>query len=95
MTPAEVKGRIKAHEIAQKRAVEDADVLAWLIGSYVAHGFHDPRHYPKKPNAVTQTKPQPKSIMGDEDIKDALVVFAQAHNAAEKGKTHDLRRTTD
>ena len=88
MTPAEVKGRIKAHEISQKRAIEDADVLAWLIGSYVAHGFHDPKHYPKKPSAVVQTKPLPKGTMGDDDIKDALTVFAQAHNAAEKGKTH-------
>jgi hypothetical protein len=26
--------------------------------------------------------------MDDDDIKDALTVFAQAHNAAEKGKTH-------
>jgi hypothetical protein len=82
MTPAEVKGRIKAHE----RAIEDVDVLAWLIGAYVAHGFHDPKHYPKKPNAVVQTKP--KGTMDDDDIKDALTVFAQAHNAAEKGKTH-------
>jgi hypothetical protein len=88
MTPAEVKGRIKAHEIAQKRAVEDADVLAWLIGSYVAHGFHDPKHYPKKPNVVARAKPLPKGTMDDDDIKDALTVFAQTHNAAEKGKTH-------
>jgi hypothetical protein len=61
-------------------------VLAWLIGSYVAHGFHDPKHYPKKPNAVAQIKP--KGTMDDDDIKDALTAFAQAHNAAEKGKTH-------
>lgn len=86
MTPAEVKGRIKAHETAQKRAVEDADVLAWLIGHYAAFGFHDPKHYPKKPSA--QAKPLPKGTMDDDDIKDALTVFAQAHNAAEKGKTH-------
>ena len=88
MTPAEVKGRIKAHETAQKRAVEDADVLAWLIGHYAAFGFHDPKHYPKKPNAVAQAKPLPKGTMDDDDIKDALTVFAQAHNAAEKGKIH-------
>ena len=88
MTPAEVKGRIKAHEIAQKRAIEDADVLAWLIGHYAAFGFHDPKHYPKKPNAVARAKPLPKGTMDDDDIKDALTVFAQTHNAAEKGKTH-------
>ena len=88
MTPAEVKGRIKAHETAQKRAAEDADVLAWLIGSYVAHGFHDPKHYPKKPNVVAQAKPLPKGTMDDDDIKDALTVFAKAHNAAERDKTH-------
>ncbi len=88
MTPAEVKGRIKAHEIAQKRAVEDADMLAWLIGHYAAFGFHDPKHYPKKPNAVARAKPLPKGTMDDDDIKDALTVFAQTHNAAEKGKTH-------
>ena len=88
MTPAEVKGRIKAHEIAQKRAVEDADMLAWLIGHYAAFGFHDPKHYPKKPHAVAQAKPLPRGTMDDDDIKDALTVFAQAHNAAEKGKTH-------
>ena len=88
MTPAEVKGRIKAHEIAKKRAVEDADVLAWLIGHYAAFGFHDPKHYPKKPNAVARAKPLPKGTMDDDDIKDALTVFAQTHNAAEKGKTH-------
>ena len=86
MTPAEVKGRIKAHETAQKQAMLDADALAWMIGTYVAHGFHDPKHYPKKPNMVE--KPLPKGTMDDDDIKDALTVFAQAHNAAEKGKTH-------
>lgn len=86
MTPAEVKGRIKAHETARKQAMLDADALAWMIGSYVAHGFHDPKHYPKKPNMVVQEKP--KGTMDDDDIKDALTVFAQAHNAAEKGKTH-------
>ena len=88
MTPAEVKGRIKAHEIAQKRAIEDADMLAWMIGHYASFGFHDPKHYPKKPNMVVQAKPLPKGTMDDDDIKDALTVFAQTHNAAEKGKTH-------
>ena len=88
MAPAEVKGRIKAHETAQKRATEDADVLAWLIGHYAAFGFHDPKHYPKKPHVVAQAKPLPKGTMDDDDIKDALTVFAQAHNAAEKGKMH-------
>lgn len=88
MTPAEVKGRIKAREIAQKQATQDADALAWMIGSYVAHGFHDAKHYPKNPNMVVREKPLPKGTMDDDDIKDALTVFAQAHNAAEKGKTH-------
>jgi hypothetical protein len=88
MTPKEVKGRIRAHERAIKRETEDADLLAWLIGHYAGFGFHDIKHYPNSPNVIKHDAAMPEKEMEESDIKDALTVFAKAHNAAERDKTH-------
>ena len=91
MTPAEVKGRLKARETACKRELENMDSLAWMIGHYASFGYHDPKNYPRKSNIVAKDVQIPKDAMDDEEIKDTLTVFAQTHNAAERSKTHDLR----
>ena len=93
MTPAEVKGRLKARERAYKRNLEDMDALAWMIGHYAAFGYHDPKHYPCKANIVAKDASEPPKTMSESEIQDALTVFVLANNAAAKEKTHDNRGT--
>lgn len=87
MTPAEIKGRIKAREIDQKQAIQDADVLAWMIGSYASFAFHDPKHYPESAHLVKREMTLDDEEMEPEDMKDALTIFAQTHNAIEEAKS--------
>jgi hypothetical protein len=95
MTPAEVNGRIKAFVEGQNRVLEGHDTLAWMIGSYVAQGYHNPKKYPKKPDMV-KTKPRMTAPMEDDDIKAILTTFAQVHNVIEEGKNGgNAGRTTD
>jgi len=86
MTPAEIKGRIKAREIAQKQAMLDADLMAWMIGHYAAFGFHDPKNYPKSAQIIQRDMTLDDVEMETEDMKDALTIFAQTHNAVEGAK---------
>ena len=83
MTPAEIKGRIRAREIAQKQAIQDADVLAWMIGRYARLAFHDPNKYPESAHLVKNEMTLDDEEMEPEDMKDALTIFAQTHNAVE------------
>lgn len=86
MTPAEIKGRIKAREVTQKQAMLDADLMAWMIGHYAAFGFHDPKNYPKSAQIIQRDMTLDDVEMEPEDMKDALTIFAQAHNAVEGAK---------
>lgn len=86
MTPAEIKGRIKAREIAQKQAMLDADLMAWMIGHYASFGFHDPKNYPKSAHIIQRDMTLDDVEMEPEDMKDALTIFAQTHNAVEGAK---------
>jgi len=86
MTPAEIKGRIKAREVAQKQAALDADLMAWMIGHYAGFGFHDPKNYPKSAQIVRRDMTLDDEEMEPEDMKDALTIFAQTHNAVEGAK---------
>lgn len=63
-------------------------MLAWMIGHYAAFGFHDPKNYPKSAHLIQRDMTLGDEEMEPEDMKDALTIFAQAHNAAEKGKMH-------
>lgn len=85
MTPNEVRGRLKAHETALKRKLEDMDALAWAVGQYAAQGFHQPKKYPEKPQFVKHEVPITED-MEPEDVKDALISYAEIHNAIERDK---------
>ena len=85
MTPAEINGRIKAYSEAQNRAMERIDALAWMVGSYTAQGYHQPKKYPKKPDMV-KTKAKLLDEPEDEELmKDKLTAFASIHNTLEGG----------
>jgi hypothetical protein len=84
MTPAEISGRLMAHTATLNSQLEGYDTLAWMIGSYVAQGYHQPKKYPKKPDMVKvkqKTKP-----MDEESIRDTLIAFAEIHNEIEGAK---------
>ena len=84
MCPNEIKGRLKAFSVTQKVVLENYDILAWMIGSYVAHGHHDPKHYPRKPEMIK--KEVKIKVMDEESIKETLTTFATIHNSIEEGK---------
>ena len=90
MCPNEIKGRLNAFSKGIRRGFEGHDDLAWMIGSYVAHGFHDPKKYPKKPCMVKREIP----LKGNDDVKDALMMFADTHNKGVANGGH-AGRTTD
>lgn len=84
MTPAEINGRIAAYRANVNQRLEADDAFAWMVGAYVAQGFHQPKRYPKKPNMVKVQKPKPKKAhMDDDSMKAMLEVFAKTQNAAE------------
>ena len=83
-TPKEIQGRLKAHEKQQRTANERADLLAWMIGSYVAQGYHQPKKYPKKPRMIEVKLPDEPE---DEEImKSKLEAFANIQNTIEGAK---------
>lgn len=67
MCPAEVKGRLKALSVAKFDALESADRLAWMVGSYC---LTNPKRYPKKP-AIVKRKEELK-VMTDDEMKGAM-----------------------
>lgn len=77
---------MKAYQAQAERALESNDTLAWMIGSYVARGFHDPRKYPRKP--VFATKKQ-TTTMTDSDMKNAMREFAERHNREVNAGAHN------
>ena len=80
--------------MAQKRALEGFDDMAWMIGSYVGQAYHQPKKYPKKPSMVKRDLVIPDTEMEPDDMKDALMIFAQAHNK-EVANGGDAGRITD
>lgn len=52
LSPREIEWRFRA--LAQRRRMqgENIDLLAFLVGRYVALGFHAPKKYPRKPNSL-------------------------------------------
>ena len=70
----------------KKQAIQDADVLAWMIGHYDRLAFHDPNKYPESAHLVKKEMTLDDTEMEPEDMKDALTIFAQTHNAVEGAK---------
>ena len=86
MTPAEISGRLRAHRVTANQRMEESDALAWMIGSYVAQGYHQPKKYPKKPDMVKIQDIKPGKDMDDENIKTVLTAYAEIHNTIEGAK---------
>lgn len=86
MTPAEISGRLRAHRASENQRIEGYDTLAWMIGNYVAQGYHQPKKYPKKPDMVKAQGYKPAMDMDDENIKTVLTAYAEMHNAVEGAK---------
>lgn len=84
MTPAEAKGRMKAYSARLEQDIGNYDALAWMIGNYAACAYHDPKHYPKKPNMVKE-RPR-KGVQDEENMKDLLMTYAEIHNEVEVRK---------
>lgn len=81
MTPKEINGRMTAFSANIKREIEHKDILAWMIGNYVACGYHNPKKYPKKPTMSKEALPDKE--MGEDDMKTVLTTFAEIHNTIE------------
>jgi hypothetical protein len=84
MTPCEITGRLKAHAKAQREELERVDLTAWMIGSYVAQGYHQPKKYPKKPSMIE--KEIKIETEEPEIMKNKLMTFATIHNTIEGAK---------
>jgi hypothetical protein len=82
MTPYEINGRIEAYSANLQNKIEQMDTLAWMMGSYNAHAYHDPKKYPRKPS-MTKNKVKMGEPMPEESMKDMLEVFALIHNTVE------------
>jgi len=91
MTPKEVNGRMTAFASQQRKLLERLDTLAWMIGSYKAQAYHQPRKYPNKPSMVkTENKPRLESEPLDEEImKTILTAYAEVHNQIEEVNRRD------
>ena len=70
-----MNGRTRAYTKRLSMDMDSISVLAWLTGNYNAHAYHDPKHYPKKPEV---SKPPKK--MSEKAIKNTLIAFAEIHN---------------
>lgn len=68
MTPVEIGWALEAFAARERRAMERADALAWLVGRYVAVGLNAPRRYPRKPDGVKQKVRE----MSPEEMKKVL-----------------------
>ncbi len=89
MTAKEVRGRIEAHAANMRTANERLDLLAWMIGSYTAHAYHQPKKYPKRPSILSQVESKALSpdVQMDSDImKTVLTAYAEIHNEIEEAK---------
>lgn len=72
MTPVEIEWALAALAARQRRALEQADLLAWLTGRYVAFAAHAPKRYPRRPDGVrTENRP-----MSDAEMKRVLMNLA-------------------
>jgi len=81
MCPKEIQGRLIAFSASIKRGLEGYDDLAFMVGSYVAHSFHDPKKYPKKPCMV---KRDIRIVPEQDDVKGTLMAFVETHNEVVK-----------
>lgn len=81
MCPAEIRGRLKAFTMGQKRAQEAWDDLAWMIGVYTHTA---PGKYPKRPNLVARETKEPQA-MTDDDMKAVLRSFMARQNEVNHG----------
>lgn len=72
MTPVEIEWALAAFAARQRRALEQADLLAWLAGRYFAFAMHAPKRYPKRPDGIQkETRP-----MSDAEMKRVFMALA-------------------
>lgn len=82
-TPSEAELLLTSFAADRRGRLERIDLTAWLIGRYAALGWHNPRRYPRRPEAIRPANPE----MSDAEMKDALLEFAKGHPAG----TEDAR----
>ena len=86
LTPTEIEWALNAFAAQERRSSRRMDAQAWLTGRYAAIGWHAPRRYPRRPNAVYT----PPAQMSDREMKDVFERLARrmnADHAAQKGDT--------
>ena len=69
--------------MSQQRALEQADLFAWMIGRYT---LWDPKKYPNKPNTIQRKTPLPDEPEDEEIMKSKLEAFANIQNTIEGAK---------
>lgn len=83
MTPAEVFGEIARNKFLVKQKNANMDNLAFLTGSYTGCAVNAPKKYPKEPKNAKKILEgrQKKKEMTDDEMKNAMLAFAQQNNA--------------
>lgn len=71
MTPAEAELALCAFAARERRRWEQIDAAAWLTARYAAIGWHAPRRFPKRPEAVR------RKAMSDAAMKAAFEAMAR------------------
>lgn len=83
LSPREIEWRFRA--LAQRRRMQDEkiDLMAFLIGRYASIGFHAPKKYPRKPDALAYP---PKEMTANQ-----MKRFFAALSAGREAKNGDCR----
>ena len=70
----------------------DMDMSGFLIGEYTAIGVNNPKKYPRKPLNAEKIlkKHERKQEMTDDEMKQTMMAFAKANNAALGVKNNGL-----
>jgi len=76
LTPREIEAAFSAEAARRQQASEQADLIAYLTGRYVMIAFHAPKKYPAAPDGIRRARRE----MTDDQMRDALIAFAQRRN---------------
>lgn len=80
-TPREIELMFRARAARRQAELEQMDLLGWLVGRYALIGFHAPKRYPRKPDAVKR-RPGP---MSDEGMKQVFAAMAARKEEGDGG----------
>ncbi|MBQ8508253.1 MAG: hypothetical protein IJ466_12595 [Clostridia bacterium] len=81
LTPWEIELCFQALAARRQAELERSDLLGWLAGRYALIGFHAPKRYPRRPDAV-QKRP---ARMSDGQMKQVFAAMAARKEEGDGG----------